>query len=67
MDDIDRAQGADALFTRAAMAQRRPVLADTGKCHWCESPVPTGKFCDGDCRAAWEVQDRQRVAREGGR
>lgn len=38
-------------------------LEPTGQCHWCsESVAPGHKFCDADCRDAWDKDFKQRRA-----
>ena len=40
----------------ARLAQAR-MPAPTGNCMWCEAEledIPTARFCDADCSAAWE-------------
>ena len=50
MDDADRAQQATDLELKLALKTRKPELPETGLCHWCESIIGVGHFCDADCR-----------------
>lgn len=46
---------------RRALASQS--LAAIGVCHWCESPVASGRvFCSPDCRDDWQHDhDRRRA------
>lgn len=59
-DLIDTANAHSALLLTCALSQRKPVLANTGKCHWCEEPVQANAhFCDSDCRDDFEQYKRR--------
>jgi hypothetical protein len=64
MDEIDRAQFRDAQFREDCERERRyqaakAALPATGDCHYCGEPVTDGRrFCDADCRDAWDYEAR---------
>ncbi len=61
MDELDRAQEREEEMRADALAQRRPVLAACGACHYCDEPLPAGRlFCDADCRDEWQRLDDAR-------
>ena len=61
-DQVDQANEL-AERERAAMSLvRKPVLARTGACHACgERVAPEALYCDADCQALWQRQQRQQV------
>ncbi len=69
MDDADRAApGIEALIA-AGMARAKQQLErnlpSIGVCHWCESPVGTGRtFCSKECCDDYE-HDRVRRKASG--
>jgi hypothetical protein len=63
-DDADRAdQRITDTVSDGIQASRRALgnsLAAIGVCHFCESPIKTGRvFCSTECHADWE-HERQR-------
>ena len=63
-DDADRAdQRITDTIEDGVEACRRALgnsLAACGCCHWCESPIATGRvFCSTECCKDWE-HERQR-------
>lgn len=61
-DIADQAQSAEAINLAQALAeqQRRADhgrLPALGYCHYCGEPVPDGlRFCDAECRDAWDYE-----------
>jgi hypothetical protein len=61
-DEIDRAQDRDAQFLADSLAaqQRRADharLPAMGYCHYCGEPLlDAGRFCDVECRDAWDYE-----------
>lgn len=50
----------EALLRRRAKAGPR----STGACLWCEAPLPDGqRWCDADCRDAWQRFEERAHAR----
>lgn len=65
MDEVDRAEERieDAISDAIAKARRAlgHALKPIGVCHWCESPVSSGRiFCSADCRDDYEANLRRR-------
>lgn len=66
MDDADRAEArieetlSDALEeVHRAMHRAMPAV---GACHYCGEPLGAGgRFCDADCRDAYEHEQRMRL------
>lgn len=61
-DEADRA-GQEVEYYRAeALRKLRPAgPVANGRCHYCDEPVPDGmRWCDIDCREAWEALTRRR-------
>lgn len=58
-DAMDRADIDNEVYFKAALANRRPELPFTGRCHNCDEPVEEpNKFCDRYCREDLEKRDR---------
>ncbi len=55
----DLAEAAEARFRAAALSERKPELKAKGTCYYCDAKID-GIFCDGDCREAYEFEERQR-------
>lgn len=54
----------DALLRRRAKAGPGP----TGACLWCEAPLSAGRrWCDADCRDAWQRVEERAHARQNRR
>ena len=62
-DIFDRAQDHIERETPHLLAQRKPVKhVANGKCHNCGEPVPTGLYCDQDCREDFEYRQERGIA-----
>lgn len=61
-DDADRADQEVEYYRADALRKRLPEgPAANGRCHYCDEPVPDGtRWCDVDCRDAWEALARRR-------
>lgn len=61
-DDADRADQEVERNLKEALRLRRPAgPAANGYCHYCDEPVPDGmRWCDTDCRDAWDGLARRR-------
>lgn len=59
-DIIDQGNEAAALFTRAAISQRKPEgPAATGHCLNCDARLaPKLRWCDTNCRDDWSKTQR---------
>ena len=59
-DIIDQGNEAAALFTRAALSQRKPEGPEaTGYCLNCEARLRQGlRWCDVGCRDDWQKTQR---------
>jgi hypothetical protein len=64
-DPSDKATELAELERAAAATLRVVVKPATGKCWACEYPLPSGYFCDAECRSFYEAD--QRAARINGR
>lgn len=55
-DDADRSAAMGEFHLRRALAQRKPEgPVATGYCLHCDEPLPAEhRWCDSDCRDAWE-------------
>lgn len=67
MDDADRSDQriADTVDDGIHAARRalNNSLAAMGLCHWCESPIATGRvFCSTSCHADWQHERDRRKA-----
>lgn len=67
-DDIDRAQERDAQYTADCIAEQhyqaaRAAPVETGYCSFCGEPLEGRRFCDVDCRDAWDYEQRLRRMR----
>ena len=62
MDDIDRQIERDEILMEARIAMRKPTKPVTGRCHFCDEPIPGGFYCDKDCQEDGEKEDRLRAA-----
>lgn len=60
MDIADEAQNLTELELSIAVKNRKPELQETGLCHWCESIIGVGHFCDSDCRDDFEKSKRMK-------
>lgn len=70
MDDLDRASLYEEQARQAAIedAKRKtgPMLKATGRCHYCEGFVSRDeRFCDIECRDAWEMNKAAEWRRTG--
>ena len=61
-DDADRADQEVERTMNEALRKRLPDgPVANGRCHYCDEPVPDGmRWCDVDCRDAWEALARRR-------
>ena len=60
-DDADRADQEVERALKEVLARRPEGPAANGHCHYCGEPVPDGmRWCDVDCRDAWEALARRR-------
>jgi hypothetical protein len=51
----------DALAVKAIRSNLKPEAEATGECLWCcEELVAPKRWCDADCRDAWEKDKRRR-------
>lgn len=51
-DPADEAAEREQQMIEIALANRtNPTMQFTGVCYYCEEAVPTGCFCDEDCRS----------------
>lgn len=59
-DSVDEAAALQEMMVANALANRQmqPSMVYTGECHWCETPIDTGHFCDAECR-----EDHERIER----
>lgn len=61
IDDVDKANEAQAVLIDAAIAEARRAAAQTwplpsGWCHWCGEAVSTDRrWCSPECRDQWEM------------
>lgn len=55
-DEVDRADQEVEYYRADALRRRRPEgPVANGRCHYCDEPVTDGmRWCDVDCRDAWE-------------
>lgn len=63
MDEADIAQAQlEREMTRLIAHRRETGPAPTGYCLWCGEPVPpTRRWCDVECRDAWERDHARRT------
>lgn len=54
MDEMDYASRTSEFLTDVALRNKKPELPQTGRCHNCEEPIASGKFCDADCREDYD-------------
>ena len=54
MDEADQAQGKIEQEIAWALSQRKPTLAITGRCWFCDEPVER-LFCSIECREDFEA------------
>ena len=69
LDLADQAEAAEQRFRDAALSVRKPTLLACGRCHYCDTELPSGQlFCradpGGSCRDDWQAEQDQR-ARNG--
>ncbi len=60
MDEIDRANSMTDIYLDIALKtrERGPKIEPTGKCLYCEAPLPDGRrWCDADCRDDWQAEN----------
>lgn len=57
-DIVDQASEVVELLTIEALARRLPELPHNGHCYNCDDRLPTGTFCDSDCRRDHELRTR---------
>ena len=59
MSDLaDKAQDIQELNLKRALSARKTVLPRTGKCLYCDTPIPLARrFCDSECRAFYEEEN----------
>lgn len=63
-DILDDAAELEQQMIEIALANRkRPEMAFTGACYYCEEAVPFGCFCDEDCRSDYERIERAKQHR----
>jgi hypothetical protein len=62
VDEVDRADQEVEHALARALSKRRPEgPAANGYCHYCDEPVADWmRWCDIDCREAWEALMRRR-------
>jgi hypothetical protein len=63
MDTADQAQEAyeclDSRLIQYAISKRKKAVPFTGFCHYCFDQVHSPKaYCDKDCEADWEKEQR---------
>ena len=60
-DEIDLGTERAELERAAAATIRRPVgPAPTGRCHYCDEILDDARrWCDADCRDAWDKENRK--------
>lgn len=52
----------DTLAVKAIRANLKPEAEFTGECLWCAEVVEAPRrWCDADCRDAWEKDRRRKV------
>lgn len=63
MDEADRADREVEINLAEAVRQRKPEGPQAnGRCHWCDEVVADHqRWCDNDCRAYWERDQRRGV------
>ena len=61
-DDADRADQNVEYYRAEALRKRLPDgPAANGYCHYCDEELPDGmRWCDSECRDAWEALARRR-------
>lgn len=63
-DILDEAAEREQQMIEIALANRaKPAMQFTGSCYYCEEAVPTGCFCDEDCRSDYERIERAKQHR----
>lgn len=67
MDDVDRADKRITDTVNDGIAAARRALSNSlracGVCHWCESPIGTGRvFCSTSCHDDWRHEQERRKA-----
>lgn len=58
MDIVDQASDHTEQLLQVALANKKKELRQKGVCYNCDEPLPTGAFCDPDCRDDYEKRDR---------
>ncbi|HEN3250036.1 TPA: hypothetical protein U5D40_002554 [Yersinia enterocolitica] len=60
-DEIDQAQKLEQLNIDIGIANRKPTMTFTGRCHFseCRQPIALGLFCDSGCRDDYEIDERR--------
>ncbi len=57
----DQAQDINERHTEESLKVRKPAgPPECGICHYCEEPIIMGRWCDTDCRDAWEAEQKQK-------
>lgn len=63
-DEIDQAQNLELLNIniKIGIANRKPTMTFTGRCHFseCRQPIARGLFCDAGCRDDFEIDERRK-------
>ncbi|CAM3680228.1 MULTISPECIES: hypothetical protein [Yersinia] len=61
-DEIDQAQKLELLNIKIGIANRKPKMTFTGRCHFyeCRRAITRGLFCDADCRDDHEIDERRK-------
>lgn len=66
MDEADYAQANTEFLESVLPRKHKPVAQATGFCLYCGEPVPPGKrWCDEECHAEWEEEQRIKRRKEG--
>lgn len=65
MSDIaDEAAALQEHALKVALANRqRQEQKFTGRCHWCDSAISSGNYCDSDCRDDHQLYMRAQIQR----
>lgn len=63
-DIIDEANELEQLQINAALSSRKKEsMTFIGRCHYCESALLNGHFCDSDCRDDFEKERKLKPQR----
>ncbi|HDL7826288.1 TPA: hypothetical protein PXP39_004224 [Yersinia enterocolitica] len=61
-DEIDQAQKLELLNIKIGIANLKPAMTFTGRCHFseCRQSIARGLFCDAGCRDDYEIDERRK-------